>query len=289
MPHTPAGGVMIAYPDMPQAKKKDHFSKHHFVGGNAFMLNIFQDNISPLGITASTVRLEDTKLRTLEQLQSDTASLSILDANLRDDALSVALQVTNKVGHKFPTGFPSRRAWLYFTVADRTGTVIFESGRPRENGSVTGDNADDNMTYEPHYDRITQPDQVQIYEAVMRNTDGEVTYTLLRGAGYIKDNRLLPAGFDKKTAHSDIAPAGMAAKDDNFEGGSDKITYEVKVGDHKGPFTVRAELCYTPVSYSFMEDLLADENLKLVNRFSRYYDRADKTPVTVDLLLTEVR
>ena len=38
-----------------------------------------------------------------------------------------------------------------------------------------------------------------------------------------------------------------------------------------------------------MKDLLADENLKPVNRFSRYYDRADKTPVTVDILLTEVR
>ncbi len=289
MPHSPAGGVMIAYPDMPEAKKKDHFSRHHFVGGNVFMLNILQDRISPLGITASTEKLEDTKLRTLNQLQSDTALISILGADLSGGTLTATLQVTNKVGHKFPTGFPSRRAWLHFVVIDSADEVVFESGRPREDGSVTGDNADENMTYEPHYDRITQPDQVQIYEAVMHNTDGGVTYTLLRGAGYIKDNRLLPAGFDKNTAHRDIAPYGIAATDSNFVGGSDKITYEVKVGGHKGPFTVRAELFYSPLSYSFMEDLREDETLELVNRFATYYDGADKAPVTVDVLVAEVK
>jgi hypothetical protein len=43
------------------------------------------------------------------------------------------------------------------------------------------------MRYEPHYDVITKPGQVQIYEGIMLNTDNEVTYTLLRAAKYVKD------------------------------------------------------------------------------------------------------
>ncbi len=60
------------------------------------------------------------------------------------------------------------------------------------------------ITMSHSYDQITQADQVQVYEPIIHNTDGDVTHTLLRASGYIKDNRLLPAGFDKTTASSDI-------------------------------------------------------------------------------------
>ena len=39
---------------------------------------------------------------------------------------------------------------------------------------------------------ITDQGQVQIYESLMRDTDGNITYTLLRASTYSKDNRLLP-------------------------------------------------------------------------------------------------
>ena len=70
--------------------------------------------------------------------------------------------------------------------------------------SVGVDADADRATFEPHYDLITSPDQVQVYEAIMGNNLNEVTYTLLRGADYLKDNRLLPQGFDKATAPSDV-------------------------------------------------------------------------------------
>ena len=54
------------------------------------------------------------------------------------------------------------------------------------------------LDFEPHYETITSPDQVQIYEPIMLKQATEaVTYTLLRAYEYAKDNRLLPAGFDK--------------------------------------------------------------------------------------------
>lgn len=64
---------------------------------------------------------------------------------------------------------------------------------------------------EPHYDLITSADQVQIYESVLGNTDGNVTQTLLRAVEYLKDNRQTPAGFDKNRIPDNVAVEGTAA------------------------------------------------------------------------------
>ncbi|MFZ5766747.1 MAG: hypothetical protein ACOY4H_14305 [Thermodesulfobacteriota bacterium] len=281
MPHSQSGGVMIALPAPKEATEKDHFSQHHFVGGNILLLNIMQDNLEALGISASTRRLEETKERTARLLQEQTAALTFRDGAITTDTLTVTVAVESKVGHKFPTGFPSRRAWLHFTVQDASGALVFESGRPDPDGRVTGDDGDEKMDYEPHHDLITSPDQVQIYESVMHDTDNKVTFTLLRAAGYIKDNRLLPRGFDKATADRDIAVQGEAAADPNFSGGGDQVTYAVPLGRTKGPYTVTAELLYTPISRAFMADLTRDRGVNEVDRFLDYYDKADKRPTAV--------
>ena len=64
--------------------------------------------------------------------------------------------MANLAGHKFPIGLPSRRAWLHVAVSDTGGDIIFESGRPLEDGSIDGNDADINLAdFEPHYDVIT--------------------------------------------------------------------------------------------------------------------------------------
>lgn len=281
MPHSKAGGVLIAMPSHKESTEKDHFSQHHFVGGNVFMLNILQDNLETLEISAPTKKITETKKRTAVQLQQQSASLSLIDGSVERGMLTTSVVLESKVGHKFPTGFPSRRAWIHFTVRDSGGAVIFESGGVGADGTIAGDDGDEKMSCEPHYDLITGPDQVQIYESVMQDTDGKVTFTLLRASGYIKDNRLLPKGFDKLTAPVDIAVKGEAATDGNFIGGSDLVTYQVPIGGHPGPFRVTAELLYTTLSRSFMQDLGRDGSLAEVKRFVKFYDDADKTPVTV--------
>jgi hypothetical protein len=144
-----------------------------------------------------------------------------------------------------------------------------------------GSDADaDILAYEPHYDIITSPDQVQIYESVMQNTDGQVTNTLLRGAGYIKDNRLLPEGFNKELVIEDIAVYGLAAEDENFVGGSDQVQYLIDLEGASGPFVVIVELLYQSVSFSFMQDLGIDRT-ELVDRFNNLYLETDKTPVVI--------
>jgi hypothetical protein len=281
MPHSEAGGVIIANPAHKNVQKKDHFSRHHFAGGNALMLNILHDQVVPIKVSASTKQIKDTGKRTAEQLQMNSARLFIRDTSHFRNQLTIDLEIDNRVGHKFPTGFPSRRTWIHLLVEDGTGATIFESGKPLVDGRIAGDNSDEMTGYEPHYDTITDPEQVQIYESVMVNTDNEVTYTLMRAAGYIKDNRLLPYGFNKRSASTDIKVYGHAEQDRNFKAGTDEITYRVNTDKSSGPYTVTARLLYTPVSFAFAKDLRRDEHLPLVKRFRHYYDKTDKSPVTV--------
>lgn len=290
MPHSEGGGVYIARWTPPKAEPKDHFSQHHFVGGNVFMLNILQENIASLGLAASTEKFEDTKKRTMRQLQRATAQLSMAGLQHSHNELSAVLQVNNIAGHKFPTGIPTRRTWIHFTVTDADGQVVFESGTPLADGRIVGNDADyDIMSFEPHYDTITEPDQVQIYEGVMLNTDNEVTYTLLRAAKFAKDNRLLPKGFNKSAVPPEIGVFGKAVSDENFLGGADQVTYSINTSGHKGPYTVTARLLFTAVSYPFVKDLEKDRELPEVSRFMELYRYADKLPQEVTAIQTSVQ
>jgi len=246
-------------------------------------------NASAIGATADSSHFDATVARTDSLLQNETASLSVVSASISQDVLSVALSVQNEAGHKFPSGIPARRAWLHVTIKDARSRVVFESGRPQANGSIEGNNADLNPAqYEPHYDIITLPTQVQIYEPIMLDSDDAVTYTLLRAAAYAKDNRLLPFGFDKATAAADIAVWGSAEADANFIGGEDRITYSANVSGKRRPLTVTAKLLYQPVSYPFAENLRQD-GTEQVARFFGFYDAADKTPRVISQVQASVR
>jgi hypothetical protein len=241
------------------------------------MVEMLRDHGAEMGVTADATHFDATAARAQTQL-GRAAGLTVLDAVREADALTLRLQVSAMTGHKFPTSFPSRRAWLHVTVSDGVGKMIFESGKPQDSGAIAGNDADAAPeTFEPHYDVITAPDQVQIYEPIMGDTDGTVTYTLLRAARYLKDNRILPAGADKAALPPDIGVYGEAEEDPNFAGAGDVVTYRVDLGGAQGPFTVTAELLYQPLSYRFVQDTLVDGG-EAAARFGGYYASADKTP-----------
>jgi hypothetical protein len=265
------------------------FMQHYFVGGNSIILNILKNNISKLNVTASREHFDTTIDNLMDLLQNETASMEINEARLDGNALMIDLNINQIAGHKFPTGFPSRRAWIHLTVRDKDGKIIFESGKPDNEGRITACDADENASkYEPHYDIITQAGQVQIYEAVMQDIDGKVTYTLLRGADYAKDNRLLPPGFDIENAVDNIAVHGEAIKDKNFVGGSDRIKYQIDTQEYSGPFTISIELLYQTISYQFVQDLYND-NASLIEDFADLYKEVDKTPTLITSLTKTVQ
>jgi len=267
---------------------RDPFSQHYFVGSNQFMLELLKANIDSLKITASSENFDGTIVRLLELLNNETASLAFSRAEISDDLLLFDIDIEQMVGHKFPTGFPSRRAWLHIKVVDSKNNVIFESGAPLEDGRIKGCDSDqDGSTYEPHYDVISREDQVQIYEAVMLNSDGEVTYTLLRANRFVKDNRLLPKGFDIANSHENTRVYGEALNDANFTGGADRITYQIDTSGSSGPLTVEAELLMQTVSYPYIQDF-SSETTPQADSFLGMYNDMDKTPTLVTSVNTTV-
>ncbi|HOZ37868.1 MAG TPA: hypothetical protein PLH64_03875 [Anaerolineaceae bacterium] len=283
--HMPLADGAVTISQMPMMlTAREPFFQHYFVGGNTFMLEILANWGGELEVSASPEEFSDTIARAEEQLGTRTAGLSVSELSLTDGILAAEIQVRVFTGHKFPTSIPTRRAWMHVVVSDSSGQVIFESGKQNPDGSIQGNAADSNpLAYEPHYELITQPDQVQIYEGIMQNSDGEVTYTLLRAGGYAKDNRLLPVGTDKENLPADIAVYGLAAKDADFVGGSDSVRYEVNISGYEGPFTVSVELLYETLSYQFVQDLLLDKT-ELTERFGAYYNSSDKTASIIDSL-----
>lgn len=234
---------------------RDQLAQHVFVGGNAFMVRLLSRYRAELGVAALPSELESTARATIRQLQRDTATLALSTPTVRDRTLSFEVDVRNITGHKFPTGYPSRRAWLHVTVRNRDNAVVFESGAVDDSGAIRGNDGDvDADRFEPHYEQITQADQVQIYEPILGSPAGRPTTGLLTATQYLKDNRLLPRGFDKSTAAPEIGIFGHAATDADFAGGGDRTRYAVNV-DGLAPYTVDVELRYQSIGYRWAHNL----------------------------------
>ena len=248
---------------------RDGFAKHHLVGANTTMLTMLRDNAAQLDVTSAN--LDEGIDRAREMLQS-AANIEVVSAVVTEGVLEARVRVQNNSGHKAPTAYPSRRMWIHFKLTDSANNIVFESGRINADGSIVGaDNDGDQTIFEPHYDLITSADQVQIYEAVMGDSAGNITYTLLRGAQYLKDNRLTPQGFDKYAVPYDVAVHGQAANDSNFNLGVDELVYRIPVSV-AGELNIGVSLNYQTIAHGFVQDLYKEGHLEQVQTFKAMYD-----------------
>jgi hypothetical protein len=231
--------------------EREGLSRHLFVGGNFLVLRMLDRYRGQLGVAALSSELGASTRATLRQLELETAALTVRTGRQGDRVLA-DVAIRNITGHKFPTGYPSRRTWIHLTARDANGSVVFESGALGADGAIAGnDNDADPSRFEPHYDQIDAPEQVQIYETIMTDVQGSVTTGLLRAISYVKDNRLLPRGFDKATAHADIAVHGSARDDNTFVGEGDRIRYWLP----PTTATVDIELRYQPIAFRWASNL----------------------------------
>ena len=252
---------------------REGMHRHVFVGGNFLMERMLNAHRDELAVAALPTELDAATNRTEEFLRTQSAKVTISALSKSPSGLEFDVNVENLTGHKLPTAYPSRRAWLHVLVEDGNGKKVFESGALKSDGSIVGnDNDADPLRFEPHYSEITDAQQVEIFESIMGDSEGHVTTGLLSAIGYLKDNRLLPTGFDKKTAVHDIAVVGEAVADPNFTGGSSRTRYAVKAAPATGPLHIVAELWYQPVGYRWAHNL-APYNAAEPQRFVSYYEQ----------------
>lgn len=263
--------------------RRADFSEHTFLGANTVMQDMFDNFRDELGIQAEG--FPEAIQRNREFLKT-SASFEILSTRSEDDTLVATLRIDNNTGHKLPSGYPSRRVFVHLAVTDDTGSVIFESGKTNADGSIVGNDGDVNYNkFEPHYNSITQEDQVLIFEAIMADTSGNVTHSLVEGVRYAKDNRLTPKGFDKNIVDNDIAVVGVAATDDNFNAGLDLFEYRIPV-PASGTYNIFAELVYQPLAYGHLEYLFKDTDLPEVDQFKTIYDATTRKTETISSVIS---
>ncbi|MBF0266182.1 MAG: hypothetical protein HQL46_13030 [Gammaproteobacteria bacterium] len=271
--------VMVSQPPFIDTKR-DNFAEHNFIGANVFMLNILNDNKEILGVLGTDF---ETTISETQSLLESSASLAVTNQHLDNNGLSFTLSIKSETGHKLPTSYPSRRVIVHVKITDALNNVVFESGKPNVDGSITGLDSDINQqTYEPHYDVINSSEQVQAYEGIMQDSYNQVTFTLLRAKMYLKDNRILPDGFVKDTAPDDIKVIGSASNDDNFIGGSDEVTYKLSALTDTS-YSVQVRLLYQPLSYSFAQDLFEDTSDEVQQFKSMYESSTHKTQIISEM------
>ncbi len=248
---------------------------HATVGGNAFLLDMLRENRDAFGVVAADADLVRVANATRAQLAHDTARLEIANFRTTESRLRFDVTVENLTGHKFPSGYPSRRAWLDVEV--RVGRrSVFRSGAFAPTfGDIEG--VDEPFAV-PHHDRITKGRQVQVYEMVAAGTDGEPTTILSDMVAVKKDNRLLPKGWTAGGPHAaETAPVGVDG-DDDFRAGYDTVTYSVR--RPRGRAVVVARLYYQPIPPGWA-DALYDSETPEAEAFTAAYLRADPAPELV--------
>lgn len=192
------------------------YRRHELLGLNAFLLRTFQQNPEPLGVrladymSGSNNDLNDAISNVVRQAEHKTALLGVKAKIDQGNTLVANVVVANLTGHKFPSGVGFRRAFVELTVTDPAGNVVFSSGRTDADGEILGADGRPLPTeyfergpggeqqYQPHFDEqhpVTSPSDVQIFEELVKDADGNITESFIRRDHAVKDNRLLPAGW----------------------------------------------------------------------------------------------
>jgi hypothetical protein len=144
------------------------FARHQFQGMNVTLLEMFRQYMSPyksngtnilansiLGVRQNDYMSGLDDLSTaidafVEQAQSSTAEVSVSEPSFSNQKLIADVKVTNKAGHRFPSGVGFRRAFLEFRVVDNdSGKTVWCSGCANELGVITkGDGSSERLPSE---------------------------------------------------------------------------------------------------------------------------------------------
>jgi hypothetical protein len=288
--------VFVRYRTGVVAKGEAGFARHQMQGLNIFLIEMFNQFMQPdpsnsfyndiLGVRKSDYMstlnndLDNAVANIVQQAENETATVEVSDPKIVSKNLVADVTVSNKAGHKLPSGVGFRRAFIEFAVIDKSGgkeKTVWASGRTNELGFIVdnagnildseyvGTSGERGKSWQPHYyapdHAITSSKQVQIYEELVKDATGNFTTSFLRIDEDFKDNRLLPVGWKPEGPSPSLSgrylkityPKGEAASDPSYKNGSGTsvVRYQVPLSELRGVevsrLTVKATLYYQAI------------------------------------------
>jgi len=196
--------------------ERDIFARHSLHGLNLFINEMFQQFPIILGArqidymtgTATVPSLITGQNSMIDMAQNETATVDIEVLEITPEGrIRAVVKVTNLVGHYLPSGVGFRRVFIELLVRDAEGNVLWASGRTDELGAIVNGTTDEvlpseqpvkfpDAPFQPHHQVIEREDQVQIYQELIKDSDGQLTTSFLRRIDTVKDNRIRPKGFN---------------------------------------------------------------------------------------------
>ncbi len=221
-------------------------ARHSLAGGSAYLLERLAEDPSWLGAPVSSAALRAGAARSRALLRS-AASLT-----LTPQGGELAITVHNHTGHKLPTGYPSRRLWLWIEVLDAGDALLWQSGKP-ERGTIIdsgGRRLDAAGVIEPHRTRLGGAEvRPLIWEAVPVDGRGARAHRVTAAERFVKDNRILPRGFTLAAPEAELASARGVEGDRDFAAGSDTVALALPPGAAR----VRVTLLYQAIAPETLE------------------------------------
>ena len=262
------------------------FNRHKFHGANSFMVNLIKNNKAKLNLNIPDKNFDSSIAIINRNVRYNSVELKIFQDSLTSDSAFYRVRLTNKAGHKFPSGYPSRRAVLQFVVLGPAGDTLFKSGIFDGNGNVSNFTG----TWSPHFQVVNSPSQTQIYEMVMGDVNGNRTTVLERADTLLKDNRLPPEGFvSTHNVYDTVRITADAANDADFnkygagiEGsGRDYVHFHIPTANFPSVFSVYARLYYQTLPATWLQEMFSYSSAP-IDTFKNMFNGVGKAPLLVD-------
>lgn len=169
--------------DDPNAPIREDLPHHDMMGGNSWIPTIL-DQLYPNEVDAAALAAGAARAISMLQKAADV-ELSVSEAG---GELEASATVTNRTGHKLPTGYPEgRRMWLHLAAYDAADEIVYESG-----------------AYDGETGVLTHDEDLAIYEAELGISPGlggvlglspGISFHFVLNDSIYKDTRIPPQGF----------------------------------------------------------------------------------------------
>ncbi len=256
MPQSESVDARACFYDM-EGRREGNLRTHQFAGGNTWIPQVLKalygDDLDAID-SGRNEAFDLTTSYAFNMLQNQSAIIEPTVISVTNDLLSVDVKVTNKTGHKLPTGYPEgRRMWLHVVAKDVNNQVIWQSG------------AYDNAT-----GGLTEDNQIKIYESLqgqwntntnscdITESDGDKMFHFVKNDCIAKDNRIPPLGF-RAASDVEMKPVGITYPAHPVNPGQvvnyDITNYQIDLTGAQGPFSVEAVLKYQVASKDYIDFL----------------------------------